>query len=48
MKNAYDGSGYSFDLLFEYTKPYISSEDLAIGVFEGPMGGEEAVMLYKE
>ncbi|MCR5466051.1 MAG: CapA family protein [Lachnospiraceae bacterium] len=35
-------SGYDFTDAFEYTKEYISSADLAIGVFEGPMAGEAA------
>lgn len=31
-----------FDEMFEYTQKYIQSADFAIGVFEGPMAGEEA------
>ena len=41
VKRAYDGNSYNFDDMFEYTSPYISSADMAIGVFEGPMGGEK-------
>lgn len=37
-----DGSGsYDFSPLFEYTTDEISSADLAIGVYEGPSGGED-------
>lgn len=35
-----DGS-YDFSDVFEYAEPYISSADLAIGVFEGPMAGAD-------
>ena len=42
VKRAYNGSEYDFTDVFEYAKPYISSADYAIGVFEGPMAGEEA------
>lgn len=42
VKRAYNGTGYDFTEVFEYAKPYISSADYAIGVFEGPMAGEEA------
>ena len=35
-------SGYDFTDVFEYAEKYISSADLAIGVFEGPMAGPEA------
>lgn len=42
VKRAYNGTGYDFTDVFEYAKPYISSADYAIGVFEGPMAGEEA------
>lgn len=42
VKRAYNGSGYDFSDMFEYTEKYISSADIAIGVFEGPMAGEEA------
>ena len=41
VKRAYTGDSYDFSPLFEYTKPYLSSADLAIGVFEGPMAGSE-------
>lgn len=41
VKRAYNGEGYDFHELFEYTSRYISSADLAIGVLEGPLGGEE-------
>ncbi|MGN1134686.1 MAG: CapA family protein [Oscillospiraceae bacterium] len=42
VKRAYNGTDYDFSDVFEYTKKYISSAELAIGVFEGPMAGEEA------
>jgi hypothetical protein len=42
VKRAYNGKDYDFTDVFEYAKPYISSADLAIGVFEGPMAGAEA------
>ncbi len=42
VRNAYTGSGYDFSPLFTYTKRYIESADLAIGVFEGPTAGAEA------
>lgn len=42
VKRAYNGSEYDFTDVFEYAKPYISSADYAIGVFEGPMAGEQA------
>ena len=42
VKRAYNGEGYDFSDVFEYAKPYIESADLAIGVFEGPMAGEQA------
>ena len=42
VKRAYNGTDYDFTNVFEYTQKYISSADLAIGVFEGPMAGEEA------
>ena len=41
VKLAYDGENYDFSSLFEYTKDEIESADFAIGVFEGPAGGEE-------
>ncbi len=42
VKRAYNGSKYDFSDVFEYSKKYISSADYAIGVFEGPMAGEDA------
>ena len=39
VKNAFDGQNYNFSTVFEYTKDYIQSADLSIGVFEGPTGG---------
>lgn len=42
VKRAYSDSGYNFSDIFEYAERYISSADLAIGVFEGPMAGEDA------
>lgn len=42
VKRGYTGSGYDYSPMFFYTKEYIESADLAIGVFEGPMAGEEA------
>lgn len=33
---------YNFNPMFEYAKKYLTEADLAIGVFEGPMAGEEA------
>lgn len=42
VKRGYTGSGYDYAPMFDYTKDYIQSADLAIGVFEGPMAGEEA------
>lgn len=42
VKRGYTENGYDFSDVFEYAEPYISSADLAVGVFEGPMaGGEE-------
>ncbi|MBQ8567718.1 MAG: CapA family protein [Oscillospiraceae bacterium] len=41
VRNARNSSGYDFSPMFEYTKEYISSADLAVGVFEGPMAGDE-------
>ena len=37
----YKEDNYNYDDVFERAKPYISSADLAIGVFEGPMAGKE-------
>lgn len=42
VKRAYDGKSYDFSPVFEYAEKYISSADLAVGVFEGPMAGEAA------
>ena len=39
VKRSYDGIGYDFSPCFEYTSPYISSADFAIGVMEGPFAG---------
>lgn len=39
VKNAFNGSDYDFNPLFEYTRRYIQAADLSIGVFEGPCGG---------
>lgn len=41
VKNGYTGEGYDFSDMFEYTAPYISSADMAIGVLEGPLAGED-------
>ena len=41
VKRAWNGNAYVFDDMFEYTRKYIEAADLSIGVFEGPMGGEE-------
>lgn len=41
VKRAYSEEGYDFSDLFEYTSPYISEADLAIGVLEGPIAGKE-------
>ena len=42
VKNGYHDSAYGYDMMFDYTRKYIESADLAIGVFEGPMAGETA------
>lgn len=42
VKRAYNGNEYDFTDVFEYAEKYISSADYAIGVFEGPMAGEDA------
>ncbi|MBQ6005763.1 MAG: CapA family protein [Selenomonadaceae bacterium] len=39
VKRGFNGKNYDFAEVFEYATPYISSADLAIGVFEGPLGG---------
>ncbi|MCH5274079.1 MAG: CapA family protein [Lachnospiraceae bacterium] len=41
VKRAYTGNGYDFAPVFEYAEKYIASADYAIGVFEGPMAGED-------
>jgi len=33
---------YDFSGMFQYVKPYLTEADLAVGVLEGPMAGEEA------
>ncbi len=40
---AYDAETgeYDFSHMFEYAAPYLSAADLAIGVLEGPLAGEE-------
>lgn len=40
VKRAFNGQGYNFDDLFEFTRKYISDADFSIGVFEGPLGGK--------
>ncbi len=42
VKRAYNGSEYDFTDVFEYAEKYVRSADYAIGVFEGPMAGEDA------
>ena len=42
VKRGYRANGYDFSDVFEYAADYISSADFAIGVFEGPMAGEDA------
>lgn len=42
VKNGYNGMDYSYDMMFDYTRKYINTADMAIGVFEGPMAGETA------
>lgn len=42
VKRAYTDDGYDFSPVFEYARDYIVSADYAIGVFEGPMAGEDA------
>ncbi len=43
VRRGYDSlnDSYSFDDVFEYTRDYIKSADLSIGVFEGPMASKE-------
>lgn len=42
VKRGFDGEQYDFSDVFAYAEPYISSADLAVGVFEGPAAGPEA------
>ena len=42
VKRGYRENGYNFSDVFKYAEPYISSADLAVGVFEGPAAGAEA------
>ena len=42
VKRARNGNDYDFDDMFAYTRRYIQAADLSIGVFEGPLAGEEA------
>ncbi|MBQ7265189.1 MAG: CapA family protein [Firmicutes bacterium] len=42
VKRGYNGKDYDFSDMFSAAKPHIASADYAIGVFEGPMAGEEA------
>lgn len=46
VKRAFNGTGYNFDDLFEFTREYISGADFSIGVFEGPLGGK--AQLYSQ
>lgn len=41
---AYDGKTglYNFERMFEFTKDLLSEPDFTVGIFEGPMAGEEA------
>lgn len=39
VKRAFNGQGYDFNDMFEFTGKYISAADFSIGVFEGPLGG---------
>lgn len=41
VKRAYNGTDYNFDNMFTYTRDILSASDLTIGVFEGPMAGED-------
>lgn len=43
VRGAYDENTdeYNFSPMFEYAKKYLSEADISIGVFEGPMAGEE-------
>ncbi len=44
VRNAYDAKTgeYDFSPMFEYAGKYLEQSDLAIGIFEGPLAGEEA------
>ncbi|MBP0966605.1 MAG: CapA family protein, partial [Oscillospiraceae bacterium] len=42
VKRGFDGETYDFSDVFAYAESYISSADLTVGVFEGPLAGEEA------
>lgn len=42
VKRAYTNGNYDFSDVFQYAAPYITSADYAIGVFEGPLAGEDA------
>ncbi len=41
VKAAYQNGSYNFDEMFKYTKDYLSSSDLSIGVLEGPVANTE-------
>lgn len=43
VRGAYDENTdeYNFSPMFEHAKKYLSEADISIGVFEGPMSGEE-------
>ncbi len=44
VRNAYDAQSgeYDFSPMFQYAQQYLAQADLGIGIFEGPMAGEEA------
>jgi fucose 4-O-acetylase-like acetyltransferase/lysophospholipase L1-like esterase len=44
VRNAYkaETGEYDFSPMFEHARKYLEQSDLAIGIFEGPMAGEEA------
>lgn len=42
VKRGYNGTTYDYSDMFDYTRDILTSADLSIGVFEGPMAGEEA------
>lgn len=46
VKRAFNGQGYNFDDMFEFTRKYITDADFSIGVFEGPLGGK--TILYSQ